>query len=31
MGPGVDPYLYEPIPTDAIALVEADIIFSNGL
>ena len=31
MGPGVDPHLYEPIPTDAIALVEADIIFYNGL
>ena len=31
MGPGVDPHLYEPIPTDAIALSEADIIFYNGL
>ena len=31
MGPGVDPHLYEPIPTDAIALSEADVIFYNGL
>lgn len=31
MGPGVDPHLYEPIPTDVIALVEADVIFYNGL
>ena len=31
MGPGVDPHLYDPIPTDAIALTEAEIIFYNGL
>jgi len=31
MGPGVDPHLYEPIPSDGIALSEADLILYNGL
>jgi manganese/zinc/iron transport system substrate-binding protein len=31
MGPGVDPHLYEPVPNDAIALREADVVFYNGL
>ena len=31
MGPGVDPHLYEPVPDDAIALRQADVVFYNGL
>lgn len=31
MGPGVDPHLYEPVPDDAIALRQADLVFYNGL
>ena len=31
MGPGVDPHLYEPVPDDAIALRQADMVFYNGL
>lgn len=28
--PGVDPHIYEPVPTDSIALEEAELIFYNG-
>jgi len=28
--PGVDPHIYEPVPTDSVALEEADLIFYNG-
>lgn len=31
MGPGVDPHLYKPTPSDAAALRSADMIFYNGL
>lgn len=31
MGPGVDPHLYKPTPSDLTAVREADIIFYNGL
>lgn len=28
--PGVDPHIYEPVPTDSVALEEAELIFYNG-
>ncbi len=28
--PGVDPHIYEPVPTDSVALEEADLILYNG-
>ncbi len=28
--PGVDPHIYEPVPTDSVAFEEADLIFYNG-
>jgi manganese/zinc/iron transport system substrate-binding protein len=31
MRPGVDPHLYEPVPSDGIALKEADVVFYSGL
>lgn len=31
MGPGVDPHLYKPRPSDRAALSKADLIFYNGL
>lgn len=31
MPPGVDPHTFEPRPTDALKLSEADLIFVNGL
>ena len=31
MGPGVDPHLYKPRPSDRSALSKADLIFYNGL
>ncbi len=31
MGPGVDPHLYRPTPSDLRALSEAEIVFCNGL
>lgn len=29
--PGVDPHIYEPVPSDSVALERADLIFINGL
>jgi manganese/zinc/iron transport system substrate-binding protein len=31
MGPGVDPHLYQALPSDIVALKQADIVFYNGL
>lgn len=31
MGPGVDPHLYSALPSDILALKQADIVFYNGL
>ncbi|MEM0962673.1 MAG: zinc ABC transporter substrate-binding protein, partial [Bacteroidota bacterium] len=31
MGPGVDPHLYRPRESDVTALVDADVVFYNGL
>lgn len=31
MGPGVDPHLYSPVPSDVKKLADADAIFYNGL
>jgi manganese/zinc/iron transport system substrate-binding protein len=31
MGPGVDPHLYQALPSDILALKQADIVFYNGL
>ena len=30
MGPGSDPHTYEPIPRDARALAEADLVIQSG-
>jgi manganese/zinc/iron transport system substrate-binding protein len=31
IGPGVDPHLYKPIRDDVVAILNADIVFYNGL
>lgn len=31
MGPGVDPHLYQPTRTDAVKMLEADVVVYNGL
>jgi manganese/zinc/iron transport system substrate-binding protein len=31
MGPGIDPHLYSPVPSDVRKLAEADIVFYSGL
>lgn len=31
MGPGVDPHLYQALPSDILALKQADMVFYNGL